>query len=158
MRRLPSLGPRGEGWFAAQLVLFALIAAAGALGPRWGGAARSATDAAGIALLAAGGVLAVRGLLDLRENLTPFPAPVAAGRLVECGSYALVRHPIYSGLIAGAFGWGLATASVAALGAAALLGVFFDLKSRREELWLAATYPGYADYRRRTRKLVPWVY
>jgi protein-S-isoprenylcysteine O-methyltransferase Ste14 len=35
---------------------------------------------------------------------------------------------------------------------------FFDLKARREEAWLLAAYPGYAAYRRRVRKLFPFVY
>ena len=41
---------------------------------------------------------------------------------------------------------------------AALLVVFFDIKSRREEAWLAARFPAYADYRRRVRKLIPFIY
>ena len=46
---------------------------------------------------------------------------------------------------------------IALLLAAVLLG-FFDLKSRREELWLADRYPGYAAYRGRTRRLIPGLY
>ena len=41
---------------------------------------------------------------------------------------------------------------------AALLLVFFDIKSRREEAWLVARFPAYADYRRRVRKLIPFIY
>ena len=33
--RLPSLGPRGEGWVAIQVVLFVLLAVAGSAGPAW---------------------------------------------------------------------------------------------------------------------------
>ena len=77
---------------------------------------------------------------------------------MDRGAYAVVRHPIYTGLIAAAFGWGLATATPLTLVAASLLGIFFDLKSRREEVWLAAKYPDYDAYRHRTHKLVPWVY
>jgi protein-S-isoprenylcysteine O-methyltransferase Ste14 len=44
-----------------------------------------------------------------------------------------------------------------AIATAALL-VFFDLKARREERWLEEAYPGYGDYRRRVRKLVPFLY
>jgi protein-S-isoprenylcysteine O-methyltransferase Ste14 len=157
--RLPSLGPRGEGWFAGQMALFGFIGAAGvAVGDAWTGSARTASEIVGGVLLLAGGILAFRGLVDLRENLTPLPAPVAHGRLVDTGSYALVRHPIYSGLIAGASGWGLALASPLALVGAAVLALFFDLKSRREEIWLAEKYPDYAGYRSRTRKLVPRIY
>ena len=36
--------------------------------------------------------------------------------------------------------------------------VFFTLKSRREEAWLQERFDGYAAYRARTRRLIPWVY
>jgi protein-S-isoprenylcysteine O-methyltransferase Ste14 len=155
MRRVPALGPRGEGWLAGQVVLFGLAFGVG-LGTRgeWSGPAGLAATLAGVALMAAGGVLAFRGVVDL----TPLPAPKRQGWLVDCGAYALVRHPIYSGIILGAFGWGLALGSLPALLVAAAIGLFFDLKSRREEFWLSEKYPGYPAYRQRTRKLVPWIY
>jgi protein-S-isoprenylcysteine O-methyltransferase Ste14 len=156
--RLPALGPHGEGWFLAQFFIFVGIFAAGGLGPAWAGPARVGGLVAGAGLVVLGGLLAVRGVLDLRENLTPFPRPLARGRLVENGAYGLVRHPIYGGLVVGAIGWGLAMASLPALAGAALLLGFFDLKSRREESWLADKYEGYASYRARTRRLLPWIY
>jgi protein-S-isoprenylcysteine O-methyltransferase Ste14 len=154
---LPDLGPHGEGWFGLQLILFGAVAVAGRAGPAWGGPAGHAASAAGGLLMAAGAFLALRGLVDLRENLTPFPRPLEGARLVERGAYGLVRHPIYGGLILGAFGWGLALASPAALAAAALLAGFFYLKSRREERWLDERFEGYAAYRARTRRFVPWL-
>jgi len=157
-RSLPDLGGRGEGWFLIQLALFAAIAAAGTLGPAWSGGLRVVGLAVGIALIAAGGALSMRGLLDLRENLTPFPKPLPRARLVDTGSYGLIRHPIYGGLIVAAAGWGLATASPLALVGAGGLLAFFDLKSRREEKWLAEQFEGYEAYRSHTRKLLPWLY
>jgi protein-S-isoprenylcysteine O-methyltransferase Ste14 len=156
--RLPDLGPRGEGWFAIQMLLFAAIALAGSVGPAWGGAARAAGLAVGASLVACGGLLSVRGVLDLRENLTPFPKPLPRARLVESGAYRLARHPIYGGLILGAAGWALATASPVGLAMTIVLVVFFDLKSRREEDWLARQFEGYTAYRRRTKRLLPWLY
>jgi protein-S-isoprenylcysteine O-methyltransferase Ste14 len=157
-RRLPALGRRGEGWVLVQVVLLATILIAGALGPAWSGSPRVATLVVGVVLAMAGLFLAARGVLDLNDNLTPFPKPIPDGRLIDTGAYALVRHPIYGGLITGALGWGLATASPAAiLGAGLLLG-FFDLKSRREEIWLAERYHEYGAYRTRTRRLLPWIY
>jgi protein-S-isoprenylcysteine O-methyltransferase Ste14 len=157
-RRLPDLGRRGEGWVLVQIVLFVAIAVSGTLGPAWSGAPRVASLALGVLLAVAGVLLAARGVLDLNDNLTPFPRPITDGHLVDTGAYGLVRHPIYGGLITAAFGWGLATASPAAiLGAAILLG-FFDLKSRREEVWLAERYREYGAYRTRTRRLLPWIY
>lgn len=158
MTRLPSLGPRGEGWVAIQLVLLAAIALAGAAGPAWSGAPRVAGAAVGLAGVLIGAVLAARGVVDLREALTPFPHPRAGAPLVEHGAYRLARHPIYGGLVLGAAGWGLVTSSPLALALAAVLLAFFDLKSRREEAWLMDHFPAYAAYRRRTRRLIPFVY
>ncbi len=156
--QLPALGPRGEGWFALQVALFALVALAGGFGPAWSGQSRIATDVVGTALIAAGGLLALRAVLDLRGNLTVFPRPIAGAQLVDTGAYALVRHPIYGGLIGAGFGWSVLTASLPAFLAAAVLAAFFELKSRREERWLAEELAGYDQYRLRTRRLVPWLY
>ena len=155
---LPQLGRRGEGWFLIQVALLAAVAIAGGLGPAWSGAALTAGAGVGLLLAGLGGVLALRGILDLRENLTPFPMPVDGARLVDTGAYRLVRHPMYGGLILGAFGWGLFTASVPALAAAVALTAVLRLKSAREELWLADRFEGYDAYRSRTRRFLPWVY
>ena len=158
MTRLPALGPRGEGWVFAQGVILVAIAAGGLLGPAWDGDLRVVTSACGIILILAGGILAIRGVVDLREALTALPYPREGASLVDTGAYRLVRHPIYGGLILGAAGWGLLTASPAALLGAGGLFVFFDLKSRREEAWLARAYEGYDDYRSRTRRFFPLAY
>jgi len=155
--RLPTLGPRGEGWVALQMVLLVVVAAAGALGPAWAGSVRVATSAGGVLLIAAGLTLALLGIRDLRGALTPFPHPRADADLVETGVYRHARHPIYGGLVVAALGWGLLAASPAALAAAALLLGFFELKSRREEAWLDQHFEGYAAYRTRTRRLIPWI-
>ena len=156
--RLPDFGPRGEGWVALQVALFALVALAGTLGPAWGDPWLAVGRVVGALLVGAGFVVVVLGLVGLRENLTAVPRPVEGGRLIDAGVYGLVRHPIYLGILTAALGWGLATASPAAVLAAVLLGCFFDLKARREEAWLVAAYPAYAAYRARVRKLVPFIY
>lgn len=161
MSRLPSLGPRGEGWVAIQAVILVAIAGAGFAGlaaPAWAGPEHLATAVVGGLGIVAGGILAIRGLVDLRENLTALPHPRPNGRLVETGAYRLVRHPIYGGLVLGAVGWGLASASPATIALALVLLGFFDLKSRREEAWLTERYAGYSAYRARTHRLVPWLY
>ncbi|HET7169217.1 MAG TPA: isoprenylcysteine carboxylmethyltransferase family protein [Candidatus Limnocylindrales bacterium] len=155
---IPALGPRGEGWVLAQGVLLVLVAAAGwSLGPDWSGPIRVGSVVLGIALLVSGAVLVVRGVVDLGHALTPLPRPRDDAELVETGAYALVRHPIYGGLILMAFGWAIARASVFAVVLAGLLTAFFHLKSRREERWLETRYPGYAAYRAGTRRFVPWI-
>ena len=151
-------GSRGEWYFVAQLALFALVLLAPLVPgqPAW--PASLAARGLGLLLALAGFALAMAGLLGLGRNLSVLPHPVDDATLVEGGAYGLVRHPIYAGLIIGALGWSLLTNSLAALGMAIVLLVFFDIKSRREERQLLARFPAYADYRRRVRKFFPYVY
>ena len=111
----------------------------------------------GAAMVAAGGVV-IAGLRGLGAGLTPMPRPREGAVLVEHGVYAVVRHPIYAGLVLGSLGWSAVTRSLLAAGVALLLGIYFDIKSRREEAWLAERYPGYDGYRSRTRRFVPFIY
>lgn len=157
MSHLPSLGPRGEGWVVAQIVLFWAIVATGLLGPGWSGPLHLASSILGVALIVAGGVLALLGVRDLREAFTPLPRPRDGTALVETGVYARVRHPIYGGLTVAALGWGLVCASPMTIALAVLLAGFFQLKSRREEVWLVERFPAYVAYRERTRRLIPWI-
>lgn len=66
--------------------------------------------------------------------------------------------PIYAGVVLACLGLSIATENLFRLGVTALLLVFFDLKSRREEQWLGERYPDYQDYSKRVKKLLPWLY
>jgi protein-S-isoprenylcysteine O-methyltransferase Ste14 len=109
-------------------------------------------------LIVGGGGLLLAGLVGLGSGLTPLPYPKEGAGLVQSGPFALVRHPMYSGGLVLALGCALCTGSWLTLGYVAVLFVFLDLKSRREERWLTERFPEYAHYRRRVRKLVPFVY
>lgn len=156
--RLPDLGPRGEGWVIVQFGPFAVIAVAGFLGPAWDGPMRIGSTIAAVLLAAGGALLVGRAVRALGPSVTPMPRPRDDARFVRTGAYRLVRHPIYGGVILLAVAWGLAMASPPALAASLLLTVFFDAKSRREEAWLVEKFPEYEAYRRRTRRLLPWLY
>jgi protein-S-isoprenylcysteine O-methyltransferase Ste14 len=155
--RVPALGPRGEGWVALQALALLGVAASALADVDWPARLTLPLALAGVALLGAGAVLVVAGARALGPSLTPLPRPRPGGGLRREGVYRLVRHPIYGGVLLLAAGWTLAVAPLAALPTAALAAVF-DLKSRREEAWLAERYEGYAEYRRRTpRRFLPWL-
>ena len=157
MSRLPSLGPRGEGWVIIQFLLLPAVALAGLLDPFAPETPPAMASIAGLALMAAGALLIGRGLLDLGRNLTPVPHPRDDAQLVVSGVYVYVRHPIYGGLIATAFGWSLASVSPLTFVLAAVLALFFELKSRREEAWLREHYAGYESYAARTKRFLPYL-
>ncbi|TAG72466.1 MAG: isoprenylcysteine carboxylmethyltransferase family protein [Oscillatoriales cyanobacterium] len=100
----------------------------------------------------------IKGLIDLGKNLTPLPYPREDGELVQTGIYEIVRHPLYSGGIFAAFAWTIFQFSLSHLIATAILVIFFDIKSRREETWLSDKYPDYSEYRQRVKKLIPGIY
>ncbi len=137
------------------------VAVSGALAlphPAFSGWARWIALGLGSALVGGGGWLTLAGLRGLGGNLSATPRPRSDARLVREGPYRRIRHPIYAGIITGSFGWGLLSASLPALGFAAALTLWFDLKSRREEHWLAERYPAYAAYAASTNRFVPGVY
>jgi protein-S-isoprenylcysteine O-methyltransferase Ste14 len=146
---------RGEWYVVAQGVLMTAALLAPILDGRLG---TGIALAAGAALCLTGLAFVVIGSVRLGRNLSPFPKPRDNGRLVREGIFSLVRHPIYSGFTFLTLGWSLAWNSVAALIGALILLAFFDIKARREERWLETTFADYAEYRRRVKKLIPFVY
>jgi protein-S-isoprenylcysteine O-methyltransferase Ste14 len=148
---------RGEWFVIVQTALMLAVLVASKLDGRkafWSGI----SAAVGGLLCIVGLGFVVLGSIALGRNLSPFPKPKEKGTLVESGIFSVVRHPIYSGFSLAAFGWGLIWNSIAALVAALLLLAFFDIKARREECWLEEKFPGYAAYKSRVKKLIPFLY
>jgi len=152
---------RGELFVIAQFIVFGIIALAPrtlASLPEWSQSAQAIGTIVGGIMLTAGVILATAGTSHLGRNLTPFICPKANAVLLEQGAYRLVRHPIYSGILLIAFGWGLWVHGWLTLGYSLILFIIFDRKSRREEDFLRSTFPGYSAYSARVKRLIPFIY
>lgn len=150
--RLPPVA--AWGLVAAQFLFLILLGFMpwGSLWPR-----DISTLVIGLVLVALGVGIALAAGGALGRTLTPSPIPKADGQLVTGGVYALVRHPIYSGLLVLGLGLVVIGASVLHLLAwVALLSILMT-KSRFEERMLADHYPGYREYAARVGRLVPGV-
>ncbi|MBI3437722.1 MAG: isoprenylcysteine carboxylmethyltransferase family protein [Proteobacteria bacterium] len=80
-------------------------------------------------------------------------------RIVETGPYALVRHPIYTGLLLAGFATAVARGRWEALFGAALFALGCWMKARQEERFLSEELGAeYAAYRARVRMLVPYLF
>jgi protein-S-isoprenylcysteine O-methyltransferase Ste14 len=79
--------------------------------------------------------------------------------VVDTGPYALVRHPIYTGLITAIVATAAAQATVTGLIGAALIAFGLWLKARVEEDFLTAELgaDAYGAYRRRVPMLLPFL-
>jgi protein-S-isoprenylcysteine O-methyltransferase Ste14 len=79
-------------------------------------------------------------------------------RVIDTGPFAIVRHPIYSGIIAAAFLMAAEQATPAAFGGALFLSLSFWMKAQLEEVFLRRELgpQDYDAYRRRVPMLVPF--
>jgi protein-S-isoprenylcysteine O-methyltransferase Ste14 len=146
---------RGGAWLAIQ---GPLMLAAAALPPWLGHIASGPFVILGIVILAAGAAVHMWSWQGLGHSFTAFPKPLESGTLSSSGAYGLARHPLYTSLMLAAAGWAILWESVAGAICVALLFVFFDLKSRREEKWLETKYPDYPAYRSRVKRFIPFLY
>ena len=147
---------KGRLYVSAQAVLIAALV----LAPRWADA-----WSVSVPVTIAGWCVAVLGLglllvafPQLGRALTPLPEPRADGELTTSGLYRWVRHPIYSGVLAMAWGWTLAHLSWLTTVVAVTLTLLLNAKARYEEGLLRERYPDYAAYSQRTPRFVarPW--
>ena len=145
---------RGGWWVVVQVLWFAAIVVALAANRD----APTPLVASGWLLIAIGIVTAGSGLYVLRDKLTAMPAPVDDAILHRHGPFALVRHPIYTGVILGFLGLAVRGANpVAGLLAVALVP-FFYAKAGYEERLLGERFAEYADYQRAVPyRLLPWL-
>jgi protein-S-isoprenylcysteine O-methyltransferase Ste14 len=114
--------------------------------------------AVGALLTAAGLLFAVWARRHLGRNWSATVTLKEGHELVTSGPYALVRHPIYTGLLLAFAGSALALGEWR--GVVAILVVFAALwrKLRLEERWMRERFgPAYASYSRRVKALVPFI-
>ncbi|MDR7522845.1 MAG: isoprenylcysteine carboxylmethyltransferase family protein [Armatimonadota bacterium] len=150
-------GTRGEWWVVGQGVLMAALVVVPAAWT-WDGPWRPLWRGAGGVLILLGLGLAALAVRELGPNLSALPRPRGRAVLVQTGLYAHTRHPIYGGLILAAVGWALVKESGLHLLLAGGFAGYLYAKAVREEGFLQDRFPEYADYRARTRRLIPWVF
>lgn len=115
------------------------------------------------ALAIAGGVLALTGGLlsawskhTLGRLFSPHLGVQAEHHLITTGPYAIVRHPMYLGIIYYIFGSALVFNDAALLALALAFGVLFGFQLRREEAIFRRHFGSdWERYRERTPALLP---
>ena len=79
--------------------------------------------------------------------------------LITTGPYALVRHPIYTGILTGFLGTAIALSQVRGIIGFVLIFLVLWAKLRREEQWMRSQFGGtYAAYASHTAALVPFLF
>jgi protein-S-isoprenylcysteine O-methyltransferase Ste14 len=79
--------------------------------------------------------------------------------LITTGPYAVVRHPIYTGILAGFLGLAIALSEVRGFVVFVLYFLVFWAKLSMEEQWMRSQFgETYATYVRRSAALVPYLF
>jgi protein-S-isoprenylcysteine O-methyltransferase Ste14 len=113
----------------------------------------------GLVLMTIGATLRVGPMFVLGRRFTWPLASQESHRLMTTGFYRYVRHPSYLGAFLGGIGWVLVFRSGLGLGLIALLiPAFLPMVLAEETLLVAEFGEAYEAYRRKTWRLVPFVY
>jgi len=112
----------------------------------------------GVFLTACGMLFTVWGRLRLGRNWSGTVTIKQGHELVTRGPYAIVRHPIYTGLLLAMLGSAIALGEWRGVLALALATTAFWIKLRVEERWMREQFgEAYAAYARRVAALIPFV-
>lgn len=113
----------------------------------------------GLAIDLAGIALAIWARIILGRNWSNAIALKDSHELIQHGPYALVRHPIYTGMLFATFGTALTIGRVTDY-----IGVLFILAAiliriRDEDALMAEQFPeSHPAYRQKTKKLFPFIW
>jgi protein-S-isoprenylcysteine O-methyltransferase Ste14 len=113
----------------------------------------------GAAVNVAGLLFAVWAREHLGKNWSRSVTIKQGHELITSGPYALVRHPIYTGILVGFLGTAIAISQVRGFVVCALIFFALWLKFRMEEQWMRVQFgETYAAYAHRTAALVPFIF
>ena len=112
----------------------------------------------GAAVTIAGLLFAVWAREHLGSNWSRSVTIKQGHDLITTGPYAVVRHPIYTGILTGFLGMAIAISQVRGFIVFVLIFLAFCIKLRMEEQWMRSEFgEAYATYARQTAALVPYL-
>lgn len=110
-----------------------------------------------VALVAIGLGFSIAARVWLGTNWSAIVTLKQGHELIRGGPYALVRHPIYTGMLTALIGTGLAVGKWRALVALAIVTIAIVRKLKVEEQFLAEQFgDDYAQYRAKVAALIPF--
>jgi protein-S-isoprenylcysteine O-methyltransferase Ste14 len=113
----------------------------------------------GATVLVAGLLFAVWAREHLGRNWSSSVTIKQGHELITTGPYAVVRHPIYTGILAGILGSAIAISQLRGFIALVLFFLIFRRKLRMEEQWMRSEFgETYATYAHQTAALVPYLF
>ena len=111
---------------------------------------------AGVAVMALGLGFACWARVHLGTNWSGVVTLKEGHELIRTGPYRNIRHPIYTGILAGFLGYAIVGGQVRGLVAMAAVWLSFLIKARREEKFLAQEFgPKFEEHTQHTGMFLP---
>jgi protein-S-isoprenylcysteine O-methyltransferase Ste14 len=111
----------------------------------------------GLMVLAAGLAFSVWARVHLGRNWSGNVTVKEGHELIRSGPYRYVRHPIYTGILAGALGTAMCAGTLRAALGLTIITAAFVVKLRAEERFMRQTFPGqYRKFSEEVPALVPF--
>ena len=105
----------------------------------------------GFIIILIGSIIIILAIKDLGSNLSPFPRPLANGKLITSGIYRFVRHPMYYSLILISFGCFLIKLSFYYFCLLISLALVIKFKIILEEKYLNNKFKNYLSYKHKVK-------
>ncbi len=113
----------------------------------------------GAAITLVGLLFAVWARHHLAANWSSAVTIKQGHELIKTGPYAMVRHPIYTGILTGFLGTAIALSQVRGVVGFVLIFIVLWTKLRKEEEWMRSQFgETYASYAHQTAALVPYIF
>ena len=116
-------------------------------------------DVTGTVFAIIGVAFAIWSRQSLRNNWSGAVAITEGQQFIQSGPYAIVRHPIYAGMLLALLGTTLVASTVGSLLGFVLAIISLWQKASTEEQFLMVEFgEQYANYQRQVRFLIPFIY
>jgi protein-S-isoprenylcysteine O-methyltransferase Ste14 len=155
-----SSAERARYWLALVIGYFLVIKSSGLPFPLdWLVVPRTTASASiGVFLCVSGLLFAIWARVILGRNWSGVVTLKEGHELIERGPYRVVRHPIYTGILAMFAGTAIAIGYFGGFVGLLLVFVSFWLKLKREEDLMLKHFPDkYAAYQRRVKRIIPFL-
>jgi protein-S-isoprenylcysteine O-methyltransferase Ste14 len=97
-------------------------------------------------------------LINFRQIITPNPVPLNNSKLITNGIYKYIRHPMYSIVLLMVLALILKYNSFYTIFFLPIIFLFFIFKINFEEKQLIKKFPKYSEYKKTSKKLIPFIY
>ena len=110
-----------------------------------------------LVLIGAGFLLGMWAMMEFRFRFNIFPELLKNSKLITSGPYRFVRHPIYTGVLLITLGFVINFFTLINVLVWMVLLATLLIKIRFEEKILIGRFGDYAEYKRKTKALIPFL-